>query len=323
MLTIFNTQNWIDALVNSYGLIVKYYTVDSGKIVETNQPLSANSIPFFVQHMTKGNLKYSYLPFSDFVFPIIPINEFNEIIQYIKNKKMCQIELRFEFNDTVFQKKNIGYLHVLSLIPDISTIFASFKKTQVQQCVNRSIKEGLNYEICENLDAIDKYYKLHLLTRKKLGVPSQPIKFFKNIYEKIIKQGLGFVVNVKYKNEVISSGIFAGYDNVLTYKFSASNPEYLMHRPNNLMLWGGIQEGKKRNFEILDFGRTELDNEGLRKFKLGWGTTELPLYYSFYPPVEESTTFLWMKNNIVSPIIKKSPLFICRWSGELFYKYFG
>jgi len=32
----------------------------------------------------------------------------------------------------------------------------------------------------------------------------------------------------------------------------------------------------RRGFRVLDFGRTSQGNEGLRRFKLGWGTQETP-----------------------------------------------
>jgi len=35
---------------------------------------------------------------------------------------------------------------------------------------------------------------------------------------------------------------------------------------------------------VLDFGRTSLDNDGLRRFKLGWGTRERRIDYFRYDP---------------------------------------
>ncbi len=88
------------------------------------------------------------------------------------------------------------------------------------------------------------------------------------------------------------------------------------------MFWCAINEAKRRGFEIFDFGRTELNNEGLRKFKLGWGTIEEPLYYSYYPKAPENSKFKFIKDKIVTPFIRHSPKFVCRLSGELLYKYF-
>ena len=44
-------------------------------------------------------------------------------------------------------------------------------------------------------------------------------------------------------------------------------------------MWEAIKRHSADGFVTLDFGRTAIDNEGLRKFKLGWGTTERPIDY--------------------------------------------
>ena len=45
------------------------------------------------------------------------------------------------------------------------------------------------------------------------------------------------------------------------------------------------------NFSVFDFGRTDLDNEGLRTFKSNWGTVETELVYSTLgdPPAAQLT----------------------------------
>jgi len=252
-------------------------------------------------------------------------NEANDAIisDLIKCIPNIEIELRDKYEGNRFENKLIGHKHSLSLIQPETEIFNSFKKTQVQQPIQKSIRDGLTAEIKTDYDAIIEFYKLHLLTRKKLGVPIQPKKFFYHLWNEIINKGMGYVVLVKLDDKVISSGIFTGFNKILTYKFSASHPDHLNYRPNNLMLWSGIQEAKKLGYTLFDFGRTDLYTEGLRKFKLGWGTVEEPLYYSYYPKAPEDSKFKFIKDKIVAPIIRNSPKFVCRWSGELLYKYFG
>jgi len=276
-------------------------------------------IPFVV-----SKNKYVSLPFSDYV-RLSNSKEVNDSIisGIIRNNSKVEIEIRDSYEANGFENKLIGHKHSLSLMHKETEIFNSFKKTQVQQPIQKSIRDGLTSIIKTDYESVIEFYKLHLLTRKKLGVPMQPKKFFYHLWNEIINKGMGYVFLVKLDDKVISSGIFIGFNKILTYKFSASHPGYLKYRPNNLMLWSGIQEAKKRGYELFDFGRTDLDTEGLRKFKLGWGTVEEPLYYSYYPKVPEDSKFKFIKDKIVAPIIRNSPKFMCRWSGELLYKYFG
>ena len=112
---------------------------------------------------------------------------------------------------------------------------------------------------------MEEFYSLHLKTRKKLGVPIQPKSFFNIIYDEIIKKELGFIVITYADSLPIGAGVFFGFEDVLTYKYSASDPEKLKLRPNHLMLWGAFQEGIKKGYKYFDFGKTEIQNEGLKE----------------------------------------------------------
>jgi len=307
-LSIFNHPSWFSVLQKTYGFQIK--------IIGDN---NSHGIPFYT-----NNKKYVSLPFSDYVKILTTKEETDRILRnlILKNSKV-KIEIRDKYEGNGFEIKQVGYKHSLSLLNSENDIFRSFDKNQVQKGILKSLNNGLAFKICQEYDSVYKFYELHLLTRKKLGVPIQPKKFFINFWEEIINKNLGYFVLVYLSDKVISAGIFAGIYKILTYKFGASHPNFLNYRPNHLMFWAAIQEAKRRGFEVFDFGRTELENEGLRKFKLGWGTKEELLYYSFYPKAPSNSKFIFVKNNIVAPIIRKSPKFICRLTGELFYKYFG
>ncbi len=320
--SIFNHPAWFSVLRKSYGIDVRI--VGSSESSDFSLQFSDfKGIPFAVKK-NRGLVKHVSLPFSDYT-SLLNSKEVNDsIIAWLKKSNpKVEIEIRDKYEGNGFENKLVGYKHSLSLLPPEEKIFNSFKKTQVQQPIQKAVRDGLTALIRTDYKSVIQFYNLHLLTRKKLGVPIQPKKFYYHLWNEIIDRGMGYVVLVKLDDKVISSGIFIGFNKILTYKFSASHPEYLKYRPNNLMLWSGIQEATKRGYELFDFGRTDLETEGLRKFKLGWGTVEEPLYYSYYPKVPEESKFKFVKDKIVAPIIRNSPKFVCRWSGELLYKYFG
>ena len=197
-----------------------------------------------------------------------------------------------------------------------------FHSTSASRNIRRSKRQGLVSEICYNVDSIKAFHTLHVLTRRKLGLPVQSVKFFIKYFEEIVRTGAGYIVLVKKDGIPLSIGLFAGFNSTLSYKFGASDPEFLIYRPNNLMLWEAILEAQKRGYKKFDMGRTDLANEGLRRFKLGWGCHETPLYFSYYP-VETQKRFLRNINKLfVGPVIKNSPAFVCRAAGKLIYKLF-
>ena len=93
-------------------------------------------------------------------------------------------------------------------------------------------------------------------------------------------------------------------------------------RPNNLLLWTAIRWGCENGYVLFDMGRTDLDDTGLRAFKSGWGAREMPLAYSTLSPEPlQSVTGRLMP--IMQTVIRNSPLWVCRATGELLYKHFG
>jgi CelD/BcsL family acetyltransferase involved in cellulose biosynthesis len=114
--------------------------------------------------------------------------------------------------------------------------------------------------------------------------------------------------------------LFLAWNRTLIYKYSASLPEYLKLRPNNLLLWHAMRWGCENGFHTFDFGRSDADNHGLRKFKSGWGALERPLAYTTvadHPVARGSGRLL----HLAGPVIRRSPPWVCRAAGELLYKY--
>jgi hypothetical protein len=50
-------------------------------------------------------------------------------------------------------------------------------------------------------------------------------------------------------------------------------------------MWEGIRFLAQHGAETLHFGRTSLENDGLRRFKLTWGTEEETIEYLKFNPV--------------------------------------
>jgi len=89
-------------------------------------------------------------------------------------------------------------------------------------------------------------------------------------------------------------------------------------------MWEAIKYYSSEGFKSFCFGRTEPDNEGLRKFKLGWGTTEevLNTYrYNFttnnFVSVKTKTAGLHNK------FFNRAPLPVLKVFGLILYKHFG
>jgi len=321
--TIFHHSAWLSVLHEQYGF-------DVFALCAVNEKGTINAgIPFCSIHTFSGKGKWISLPFSDHCTPLYSnTNSLNEIMEHIilsqKANQISEVEIRAELPiPNSFTKDTNSTLHITPLSKDIDKIFSTFKKTQVQQPILKAARDGLQAFVTNEQSAVGQFYDLHLQTRRRLGVPVQPRKFFDVLWKHIIKVNLGFIVLVFADSHCISAGLFSGFSKTLTYKYGASDETMLQLRPNNLMIWTAMQEAIKRGFDFFDFGKTDIHNDGLRNFKSGWGSIETPLFYSFFPALPKSRIFSFVKDNVVGPIIRYSPAFVCQWSGELLYKYFA
>jgi len=321
--TFFHHPSWLSVLDRQYSLRPFIICVlgESGSI--------AAGIPFCEVKGLLGKKKWVSLPFSDYCNPLASgeaaTSELEDgIFEMASREGIKQIEIRWRVGlNCRLSSISDAVLHTTSLVGGDEELFRRFGKTQVRQPITRALRDGLIAEIRSDEAAVDQYYALHVQTRRRLGVPAQPRSFFKLFYDQVIRPHYGFLVLVFHRESCISGGIFAGCGSKLTYKYSASDHRSLRLRPNNLMLWTAMQEAIRRGFTTFDFGRTDAHNTGLRQFKSGWGSTESPLFYSYYPAPPSDNLLRMAREKIVGPVIKHSPEFVCRLTGELFYRYFA
>jgi hypothetical protein len=140
--------------------------------------------------------------------------------------------------------------------------------------------------------------------------------------EDLFESGNGFVSLAYKDNDVIAAGLFLHWNKSLIYKYSASNEVGRQLYANDPIVWDAICWGCKNGYTTFDWGRSEATNAGLRRYKKRWGSVETPLFYTWNHKmqgkgIEEKLT------PIITNIINRSPLWVCRLSGELLYRYFG
>src|SRR5205823_1065555 len=117
------------------------------------------------------------------------------------------------------------------------------------------------------------FYRLHWQTRRRLGVPLQPRCFFESLWRRIIEPGFGFVAFAYFGERPIAADLFLAWNGTLIGKFNASDRQFWSLRPNNLVVWAGIEWGCRNGYRLLDFGKTDRHGGGLRNFKMSWGST--------------------------------------------------
>lgn len=155
-------------------------------------------------------------------------------------------------------------------------------ESPVRRAVRKAEKSGLTIEFSQDLGAVRAFYGLLCQTRRRHGVPPQPFSFFSNIQRHVLAQGLGRVVLARHGSMPVAGAIFFQFGGAAIYKFGASDETRQHLRANNLVMWEAIKSYSRQGCARLDLGRTSLGNEGLRRFKLGWGAQERRIDYARY-----------------------------------------
>jgi CelD/BcsL family acetyltransferase involved in cellulose biosynthesis len=210
--------------------------------------------------------------------------------------------------------------HLLTLAEDPASVERRYSKSNLRN-IKKARREGLRVERHTDAPALDAFYSLLLVTRQRLGVPTQPRRFIRR-FAKLFAADLGFVGMVFDGARPIAAGVFLTYNGTVTYKYGASDAGALSKRPNNLLFAEIIRWACGAGFRSLDFGRSDVENEGLRSFKRSWGAAEVDLSYT-YLAEREASPQPGLGDRLMGATIRRSPAAVSRLAGEALYRHFG
>jgi len=318
----FHTSAWAKVLMETYNYRPHYLMVEEDGVLKAALPLME------VNSWLTGNRAVS-LPFSDYCVPLVTegvnFNQlFDEMIKFCKEEKLKYLELR---GWEEFLNKDVSSTHLLSHYLNLERkedeLFSTFRKG-TKSSIKKSQREGVTVKIDNSLTSVEDFYKMNCVTRKKHGLPPQPLVFFKNLYKYIISKDLGFISLGQYKGKSVAGAIYLKFGKKMLYKYSASYPDYLYLNANNLVMWESLKYCIEKGFKELCFGITEPRNEGLRRYKLGWGTAEEVLNTYRYNITTNNFVSVKTKTaGLHNIFFNKAPLPALKIFGSLLYRHFG
>jgi CelD/BcsL family acetyltransferase involved in cellulose biosynthesis len=314
----FNHPAWAETVASPYGFRVfvaarlKDNAVAAGMpVVEVRAPLRAP--------------RWISLPFTDRCVPLARDRTALEALTCDldvarREAGVASVEVRAELPAPARPLSAHAVVHRLALGTSAEQTAALFRRSHVLRNVRKAEREGVQVRIAtEERDVTETYYRLHVATRRRQGVPVQPRRFFKQIWRRMLAPGLGFCLLAEVGGRTIAAAVFLAWNRTVTYKFGASDPRAWQLRPNNLIFWEAIRIGCDQRRTLLDFGRTNAENQGLREFKSNWGANETVLEYAVVGASPNERRARLVK--LAEPVIRRSPRTVCRLAGELFYRF--
>lgn len=197
----------------------------------------------------------------------------------------------------------VFYGHVVQLERQQHASFDSFQSA-TQRNIRRAEAAGLKITFSTCHASLRTFYALHNLTRQRRGLPPQGFAFFENIHRHVLARDHGFIVTARMNEVPVAAAIFFHQGRQAIFKFGASNYAFQDLRANNLVMWEAIKRYASAGFTHLNLGRTSLCNQGLRRFKRGFGAHEERIEncrynlqkHAFAPenqPVKETSSYLF------------------------------
>ena len=315
--TIFHHPAWLELLASQYG-----YEFRAPCLVDGRGRVVAG-IPWARIESRLTGRRLVALPFSDACAPLVAGGSEDELARVLdeqRRKTGLGLEVRARMDALDAPSPHRFWQHTLPLEPDAGAVERR-ARSSLRRGAAKARREGLVATRSTDRQALDTFYAMHLQTRRHQGVPTQSKRFIRGL-GRIFDGGNGFVSTVTDEGRPIAAAVFLGFGGRLTYKYGASDRSALRRRPNNLLFSEVIRWACDEGYTSLDFGRTDLDNDGLRSFKRGWGADETPLHYTYagLAPPQGGTS---RAERVMGPTIRRSPPVVGRLVGAALYRHFG
>lgn len=341
--SVFHTAFWLEALRRTYGYQPVALTSSSPGVE------LVDGIPFCeVKSWINGSRLVS-MPFSDHCQPLLKCAEdlpgFTKFLgehcsrgwEYAEIRPLERIDqesLRAPSGNNSRSDENIPVdgsasdfakfeeynFHRINLRPDLGTLFSNFHKSCIQRKIQRAEREGLEYEAGRSESNLTKFYRLLLLTRRRHGLPPQPMTWFRNLKDCF---GESLTIRIASKDGRPIAGILTLlYKGTLVYKYGCSDAAFHRLGAMPMLFWKAIQEGKQRGAEELDLGRSNIDNPGLTAFKQHLGAACFKLTY-FRLGDHHSEVSARSRLQIVNAVFARMPGRLAQMAGRMVYRHMG
>jgi Acetyltransferase (GNAT) domain len=320
-----HTKEWLQALSATYGY--KPFAVTS------SPPGSelTDAIPVCrIESWATGRRLVS-LPFTDHCQPLVPsgaamdkhLGFLAELLE-TENYDFVEIRPASKLVDPLVKDENRSsqyFIHWLDTTPSLEKIFKTFHKDSIQRKVRRAEREGLQYEEGRSPEIIRKFYALLVRTRQRHQVPPQPIEWFQNLAQTM---GESIQFRIALKDALpVAAVVTLQHRRAMTYKYGCSDERYHATGGMPFLFWRMIQDAKNASIPLVDFGRSDLDNPGLIRFKDQWGTHRTDLMYYRFPAPAPTRFSVGMARRAAKAVIGRLSPVTLKIVGRLIYRHIG
>lgn len=326
--TVFHTAAWANVILDTYRYKPLYH------VARDEDGTIRAAIPLMQVDGRLTSRRLVGLPFSDLCAPLLDASPRSrallDAVKALAEKSGAgHLEVR---GTSALSPETAGFEPGEGFYQHIVPVHESEGEQEKQlhssakRAIRKAAKEGITVRVSTSEFDMREFYRLMVMTRRKHGLLPQPWRFFANIQRHMIDAGHGWLLLAEHGGKVIAGDLLLKFRDQMVYKFNASDQAHLQLRPNNVLLWEAIRLSAAHDCTSLDLGRCDEDNEGLRRFKMLWGSEETTLRYFSYKPAGARNGRLATSapgRAIFGFFVKYAPMFALQRMGAAVYHNFG
>lgn len=272
--SLFSSSTWLAAVADTYGLVPRARIA----LGASGAPLAG--IAYCEIDDPMGRRVVSF-PFSDFQEPLGDLEAAATVIESLVGDRPIRFRMPADrlpdLSTKVLPDRQRNLLHHTISIDasgDSEKLFAGLKG-QVRQNIRRAGRQGVEVEMRHDLEAVREFYELHVGVRtRKYRLLPQPYAFFSALHEAFGGDDRIVVALARLDGRAIAGILYIESGSTLYYKFNASATDGLSVRPNEQLIWAGMEHCLKRDLTAIDLGVSDTDQPGLVRYKRKFADVE-------------------------------------------------
>ena len=243
--SVFHRSEWLQLLHRTYGYSLAACCIVSGGRVRAGLPLARVASPILGRRLVA-------LPFSDVCEPVVePASSVarDQLLAAVADlgaRMRLEVEIRAPVAGLPGGRPAGQFLqHLLPLDADAAHIERRVISSSTRRGVAKARKGGLVAERHTSAWALAEFYRLHLRTRRRQGVPTQPRRFIMGL-ETLFQAGLGFMLLVRDSEQVIAAAVFLCSNGVADLQVRRLRRAAARRTPEQPAVHGGDRAGVAR-----------------------------------------------------------------------------
>jgi len=177
---------------------------------------------------------------------------------------------------------HVYYRYVCDISVGEEALFKRFR-SDLRGSIRRSARFGVDAEVGDRNDDIERFYDLYLLWAKAIGLPGHSRRFFRLLWETFYPRGMARIVFAKYGKELIAAKLFLidpSNASVLQNWGAISDFGLKRVQVNSALHWAEIRWAIANGYRSFDFGVTSEHHTGSNYFKTGWNTEKIKVAFA-------------------------------------------